>query len=143
MIKKEVLRFSIVGVSTVTVAYIIYRTLVFYGINRDISNGLAYCFGVCLSFFANKSWTFNSKKKSHQVLVQFLILHVFSLFACVFINSIAFINLANNIFRVEIAFLLGIATSTLLNFIGMKYFVFKKSGSPYKTVQVYKINKLR
>lgn len=128
MIKREVLRFSLVGISTVTVAYIIYRTLVFSGLDRDISNGLAYGFGVFLSFFANKYWTFKNKKKSHQVLVQFLILHVFSLFACVFINSIAFINLANNIFRFEIAFLLGIATSTLLNFIGMKYFVFRKSN---------------
>jgi putative flippase GtrA len=128
VIEKEVLRFSLVGVSTVTVAYIIYRTLVFTGMDRDISNGLAYGFGVCLSYFANKYWTFNNKKKNHQVLVQFLILHVFSLFACVFINSIAFINLSNNIFRVELAFFLGIATSTLLNFIGMKYFVFKKSS---------------
>jgi putative flippase GtrA len=127
VIKRELVRFALVGVATVTIAYIIYRTLVFFGLDRDISNGIAYAVGVCISFFLNKSWTFSNKKRSHQVIIQFLVLHIFSLFACVFVNSIAFTELTNEPFRVEIAFIFGIATSTLLNFIGMKYFVFRKS----------------
>jgi putative flippase GtrA len=129
VIKKEIFRFAIVGISTVAIGYLIYRCLSYLGLNKEISNGIAYCCGVVISFFANRSWTFNSESSS-SITLRFLYLHGASLLACVFINSTAYYLLAETPFKFEIAFLFGIMTSTLMNFIGMKFFVFTSIRKP-------------
>jgi putative flippase GtrA len=126
MIAREIFRFTLVGTSTVVVAYIIYLSLTSLGLDIDIANGLAYTCGVFISFFANKSWTFNSSHNSLTVL-RFLALHVASLFSCVLINALAYDLFAGIAYQFEIAFLLGIMTSTVINFSGMKFFVFAPS----------------
>jgi putative flippase GtrA len=135
VIKKELFRFALVGISTVAIAYMIYRGLASLGLDKNISNGTAYACGVFLSFFANKTWTFNSANNSHTSF-RFLLLHCGSLFACVSINAIAYHLLGALTYKFEIAFLLSIMTSTLINFVGMKFYVFSIERDPtiYKEV---------
>ncbi len=127
MIKRELLRFSISGASSVAIAYIIYRTLVYGGMNNNVSYGVAYVIGLSLSYLVNKLWTFESKISSRRTFMSFSLLQIITLLASTIVNSKVLAEMQNTLFVHELAFVFGIATSTTLNFIGLKYFVFRSS----------------
>lgn len=124
MIRRELLRFALVGIAAVALAYVIYRGLLLLGVSVNMANGIAYVVGTMLSFVANKTWTFlNDASISHSI-GKFVVLHVGSLLANILVNATALSLLINKLYSVELAFLSGIAVSTVVNFIGMKFFVF-------------------
>jgi putative flippase GtrA len=124
VLRKELLRFATVGVVSVAISYVVYRALIFAAIGKDLSNGLAYCAALCLSFFANRSWTFGSREIGPTAIVRFVALHVLSLFACIFVNSVTLNRLSNITGGLEAAFIFGVGTSATINFIGMRRWVF-------------------
>ena len=124
MIRRELLRFVLVGITAVALAYMIYRSLLLLGISVNIANGVGYIAGTTLSFFANKTWTFLNDASVSHTIGKFVVLHVGSLIANVLVNSIVLSLLINQPYSVGLAFLSGIVVSTAINFTGMKFFVF-------------------
>lgn len=124
MIRRELPRFGLVGITAVAFAYVIYRILLLADINVNIANGIGYITGTTFSFFANKSWTFLSASPAVNVIGRFVVLHMGSLVANVLVNWIALFLLIDYPFAIGLAFLAGIFVSTIINFMGMKFFVF-------------------
>jgi len=125
LIKRQLIYFLIIGLSSTLLAYIVYRLLMFE-LPIPIANALAYISGVCFSFFLNKKISFSDKKKiSPRLVLKYVGLYSLTLIINVIINTTMLKFLSGIDSRVEISFLLAIFTSTLLNFTGLKYFVFR------------------
>ena len=124
MIGRELARFTLVGITAVAIAYVIYRIFLKVGLDVSLANGIAYITGTTFSFFANKSWTFFNAASATDVIGKFALLHFGSLVANVVVNWVALSLLLGMSLAIELAFLAGISTSTIINFCGMKFFVF-------------------
>jgi putative flippase GtrA len=124
MIGRELARFTLVGITAVAIAYVIYRIFLKVGLDVSLANGIAYITGTTFSFFANKSWTFFNAASPTDVIGKFALLHFGSLVANVVVNWVALSLLLGMSLAIELAFLAGISTSTIINFCGMKFFVF-------------------
>lgn len=127
MIKRELSRFFLVGITAVALAYSIYYGLLLEGTHVNIANGIGYVGGTAFSFFANKSWTFLNNAPTSKLIGKFTLLHIGSLFANVSTNWTVLIFLGNAQYSIQVAFISGIVISTVINFIGMKIFVFSES----------------
>jgi putative flippase GtrA len=126
MIRRELIFFILNGIVSVIIAYVIYRSLVYQGaLGVNASNGVAYVSGMAFGFFANRKWAFQDRQMvSGGKIFRYISLHAFTLFVNIFVNSFM-LKLVYGMFNdILISFLVAISTSTILNFIGLKYFVF-------------------
>jgi len=126
MIKKELSVFLVVGVSTVVVDYIFYQGMVtLQWAKIDTAKTFSFIVGTLYAYVANRFWTFSHKKASNNSALSFLLLYSVSLSANVFINSQLLEFLGDIDYKVQISFLFATGVSSTLNFIGMKFIVFK------------------
>ena len=126
MIKREVTIFLVVGLSTVAVDFVFYLGLVeFQVMEVDMAKATGFLAGTLFAYFANRFWTFGHKPHVSGSALRFLALYSSTLGANVLINSFTLRSLADMSASVELAFLLATGISALLNFLGMKLFVFK------------------
>lgn len=121
IMKKQVYRFFIAGVSAVIIDFIIYYILINY-IDHSYSKIISFFCGSIASYVINKFWTFEEKKRSFKELLKFLVLYTTTLCINVIVNKIV-LDCTN---IVLLGFLFATGTSTVLNFIGQKWWVFKK-----------------
>ncbi len=121
----EVSRFIIVGSSTVLLDLFFYNVLLKFGISSSNSKGLSFIVGAFYSYFANKSFTFNYRKYQLTKFILFLMLNVSTLLANVFINEVLLNILNRTDLSYVIAFLSATIVSATLNFLGLKYIVFR------------------
>lgn len=119
--KKELLRFLIGGGTAVIVDYMLYQLFIRQGIFLSGAKVASFFCGAFIGFVINKLWTFESKKFDVMEVGRYVILY--SISACV--NAI--INKGVLFFTsIEIlAFLCATGTSTIINFLGQKFFVFR------------------
>lgn len=126
MVKKEVLRFLAVGVSTVIIDFVIYLFFLNIGIfSTEISKGIGFLSGTIYSYFSNKFWTFNYKSFYLKSAIKFILLYTSTLLVNIFINSFTLFILNEFTFTFIFAFLFATIISATLNFFGMKFLVFK------------------
>lgn len=121
---KEILKFLVGGTSAVVTDYAVYRVLLAAGWAMSPAKAVSYVCGAIIGFVINKFWTFESSGFSKLELIRYAVLYLCS--ACV--------NAAVNkavVMVLEIhfaAFLCATGVSTVLNFLGQKFFVFVKEG---------------
>jgi putative flippase GtrA len=128
MIKREVAFFVANGLISVAIAYWIYRILVSGGLSIELSNGLAYLSGMVYGFLANKKLAFRDVSAiSRGMLTRYVLWHAFSLMVNVVVNSVFLAVIGSLVFGLTISFLLAISITTVLNYLGLKYFVFKNT----------------
>lgn len=126
MIKRELSTFLIVGVLTVLVDFVTYRALVWLGeLSVDLAKAIGFLAGTLFAYFANRFWTFGHKSSVPGSLWRFLLLYTATLGANVVVNAITLEFLAYATAAVPLAFLLATGVSASLNFLGMKFFVFR------------------
>ena len=119
-IKKELKRFLVAGISAVGTDLVTYYILLNY-FNTDFSKGISFLLGTIVAFIINKYWTFEKKEKRYKEIMQFSILYTATLGA----------NIVTNKFILDIynmtllAFLIATGVSTVMNFIGQKWWVFR------------------
>jgi putative flippase GtrA len=125
MIKKQFSKFILVGLLSTTVNYLIFFiALHYFFINYLISSGIGFIAGVFAGFFLNKNWTFDSRfVQTKRIIISYFLVYIFSLAL-----SLVFLKITVGIFHAspEIANLLAICLTTCTNFIGTKFYVFKK-----------------
>lgn len=121
---KEVIRFLVGGGTAVIVDFILYHVFQKIGIEVDLAKGISFFCGAGVGFCINKLWTFQSKTFSKSECIRYVILY--SITACInaAINK-AVLTTVNISF---IAFLAATGVSTVLNFLGQKFFVFQWKG---------------
>ena len=121
-LKKELRRFLIAGLSAVGTDFITYYIMLnFLHLDIDIAKTLSFILGTVVAFVVNKYWTFERYEKSYKQIFQFTILYITTLFVNVMLNRLV-LDFAELFF---LAFLIATGASTILNFAGQKWWVFK------------------
>jgi putative flippase GtrA len=99
----------------------------YYGLNVLLpiffAKGLSFVLGSIVAFIINKYKTFEKVEFSKTEIVKFSILYLTTLLVNVGVNHIVITVFPNWVF---FAFLCATGTSTIINFIGQKFWVFIK-----------------
>ncbi len=119
-IKKELKRFLVAGLSAVGTDLIAYFILLNF-LSHDVAKGTSFLLGTIVAYIINKYWTFEKHEKSYAEIMQFGFLYTMTLGANVITNKIVLENTS----IVFLAFLIATGVSTVLNFIGQKWWVFR------------------
>ena len=120
---KEIYKFLIVGSSSVLLDFIIYRILVSSGLDVSSSKLLSFVSGSVFGFILNKYWTFNSKKKAFKEIIYYIVLYTITAYLNIEVNKFVLGLYTNTLF----SFLCATGVSTVINFLGQKFIVFKKN----------------
>ena len=123
MIKRELGIFLIVGSLTVLVDYLVYRGVIWIGV--DLAKGIGFLTGTLFAFIANRFWTFGHKSHAPGSAWRFIFLYLSTLLVNVAVNALALKVMTDTMTAVRLAFLIATGVSASLNFLGMKFFVFK------------------
>lgn len=118
--QKELIRFIVTGLLAVTTDLFSYWTMLDI-VSSDIAKGSSFILGSIVAYIMNKMWTFDNKSTVNTTIFNFILLYSLTFTANVFVNHI---YLAYTSDFIIIGFILATATSTILNFIGMKFWVF-------------------
>lgn len=123
---RQFIKFILVGIINTLVTYFTFKalTMVFF-INDIIAIIISYIVGVTNSFIFNKIWTFKSKIMSIREIISFVIIFLISLF----VKIVVYKTLKEKFFiQKDIAFFIGMAFYTTINFLLNKYITFRKSN---------------
>lgn len=127
MIYKQFGMFLIVGVPTVLMDLVVYYGLLHLGLTIGVSKAAGFIVSLTLTYFANKLWTFGHIRYFPPYApIKFTILYLLTLLINVFSNKLAlhlFIHVEYGLFY---AFLIATMCAAILNFLGLKFFVFYK-----------------
>jgi putative flippase GtrA len=120
----QFIKYGLVGIAnTIVTLGAIFLLMNVLGVSYIISNAVGYILGFVNSFVLNKIWTFKSKgsliREATFFIAIFAICYVIQL-GCL-ITFKEFMNI-----RVEFAQIFSMVVYTILNFIGNRYFTFKK-----------------
>ena len=118
---KELLKFCVGGGSAVAVDFVVYMLLK-QQILITVAKVISFVVGAIAGFIINKLWTFESKSFKTSEVLKYIFLYVCSATANTLVNKGVLSLVDSSIF----AFLCATGTSTIINFLGQKFFVFKK-----------------
>lgn len=153
---KQLTKFGLVGMTAVMVDLFVYYLLSQF-IDVNISKALSFASGTFVTYNLNKFWTWRQTDKNNTRLFLFLILYAMSLLINVGVNSLALQylpkseiiislrdlgNELNQLFAMKtdkfVAFFIATAVSSVFNFLGQKYWVFKESEEKQEEQNVEK-----
>ena len=120
----QLARFLVAGSITVAVDFTIYRLLL--GLSAPVLPAKAASFvtATALAYLLNRSWTFKARGSAARAAA-FAALYGVTLLVNVGVNALALRLLGDTRWSVELAFLAAQACSTTLNFLAMRYLVFR------------------
>ena len=122
-IKKQFLKFIVVGFFSTTVNYSFFYLLYeFLGIYYLTAAATGFIGGVLAGYGFNKKWTFGIKETTQNYVYKYYIIYVVSLILSMFVLEFLVSQIG---LTPEIANLLTIGFTTITNFIGIKAWVFK------------------
>ena len=128
---KTLLKFLFVGlVNTIVGGGLMFVLYNVFGMGYWISSAANFVVVSIESFFLNKYWTFNVKKWSLYMILTFVATIVCSYFLAYRIAKTAIYFILSNYsekIRDNIAMVVGMGLSTVLNYTGQRSIVFKKS----------------
>jgi putative flippase GtrA len=117
----QVNRFILVGCGAVVIDFLVY--LIFSTIiNTFVSKFISFIIGSGFAYLLNKYWTFSNPKNSVIEIIKFSTLYGTTLIVNVVTNHYCINEISLNKL---ISFLIATSLSTIINFIGQKWWVFK------------------
>ena len=122
--KQQILRFILSGVIASIINFISYRSLYLLLNNILFASISGYCVGIIVSFVFAKSWVFNNSPS--QPLLKSFSSFCFIYFMGGIEMSLLILFLNRLIENYKIAWVFGAFIGSLNNFLGSKYFTFKK-----------------
>lgn len=126
-VPKSLLRFVIAGGLTVLVDAVVYAGLLVVEIQIDIAKTLSLTAATAFAYLINKYWTFQQTKRERGRLAGFLFLYGFASGSHVFANWLMLRILGENESGViAFAWFVATALSASINYIGMKFVVFRE-----------------
>jgi len=130
---REIGFFILNGIVSVLINFLVYYALVVYDISEtSLASVVGYISGMAYGFFANRKWTFQDKRLiTTKVVLSYIFLYLSTLFVNVFVNALMLIILFEINGYIVISIFIAISISTILNYLGMKYFVFIKNKSDF------------
>jgi len=128
MIKREFIVFLLVGAATILIDFISYHGLIqLHAIDVGIAKATGFLIGALFAYVANRFWTFGHKPYTAGSPWRFILLYASTLGVNVITNTLTLKLIANTEASFKIAFLFATGVSACLNFLGMKFFVFRTS----------------
>ena len=124
MLSVEVRRFLIVGTTTMFVDLAAYQLLLWPGVPVDPAKAVSFITGAVFAYLANRAYTFRATH-SAATFLRFWLVYLTNLVINVAVNAGVLWVLRGVPGRIILAFGVATALSALLNFLGMKYFVFR------------------
>ena len=127
MIHRQLGIFLLVGLGTVAVDFVVYHALLWLGMTISPAKLLSFLTGTVFAYFANRRWTFQNPSPARGRIARFGVLYGGTLACNVFVNAVVlsfFKNLLDATIAFNLAFCVATGVSAVLNFIGMKYWVF-------------------
>ena len=122
----ELARFLIVGITAVCIDYASYRLGMAMGWSIGNAKAAGYIAGAVFGYFANRFFTFRVAAAWHwSETARFTGVYLTSLLANVGVNALVLTLLGRSEAAIALAFLAATGTSTALNFLGMKFLVFR------------------
>ena len=118
-IKRELNKFLFAGLAAVgtdLLAYYLLLNLLSY----EVSKGISFIMGSVVAYIINKYWTFNKSEKSYVEMIRFGVLYSTTLGLNIMTNKLVL----DNTNMILVSFLVATGISTILNFIGQKWWVF-------------------
>ena len=132
---KQTYRFLIVGTLSTVFGYIVNISLISFIPKPGFTSAISYISGLFIGFPLNKYWSFNEKDKSKTknesfkylllYFITFLLNSLFAYYSYEIFNSLQ--NLFIQHYMNYIYFIPVIFIITIINFLGCKFFVFKKN----------------
>lgn len=119
--KKEILKFLVGGGTAVIVDFFTYKIFMILGLERTIAKTLSFICGSIVGFIINKYWTFKSPKFQIKEILKYTVLYILTAFINSQVNKYTLLLFGNEIF----AFLCATGVSTILNFLGQKFLIFR------------------
>ena len=128
MIRQELIRFLLVGVTTVLVDFLTYQALLWAAVlDIDMAKALAFFTGTMFAYVANRHVTFAHRQPVRASALRFGLLYALTLGLNVGVNHLLRQSLPSSVWAIHIAFLVATALSATTNFLGMKFLVFSRS----------------
>lgn len=124
---KRLIRFSLTGVAGTLLDFAVFTMALGFTGNSAISRALGYACGTIWAFLINRSWVFNSTSGLSR-LFPFLLLYFTTGTIAVAIQA-SFELVAMPRFGVFVAYGLSLTVASTINFLGMRYLVFKQAGA--------------
>ena len=118
-------RFLIVGSTTVVVDFASYSGCLWLDLPIDFSKAVGFVVGTLFAYLANRYWTFEAAGEPGRI-GHFLVLYLSTLVVNVAVNAVVVRALDRTAFAIAVAFVLATAVSASLNFLGMKFIVFRR-----------------
>jgi len=126
MFKRELVVFIVVGSLTFAIDYFVYTCMMtFMHFSIELAKVIGIMAGTTSAYVVNRLWTFNHTHYTIGSIWRFLLLYLVTLSINVGINSGVLLLLDERPIAVVTAFTLAAGIAASLNFIGMRYFVFK------------------
>ncbi len=124
VLKQELTRFLVTGILAVGIDFSSYWLLV-ETMPPDTAKGFSFVLGSIMAFIMNKLWTFGDDTQLGYAAFRFACLYTLTFSANVAVNHLV---LAYGMELKLLGFLFATATSTILNFLGMKLWVFRQDS---------------
>ena len=119
----EIYKFIIIGIIAVCIdAFVYYLLGNFEFFSYPISKKISFICGAAFAFFFNRSYVFQIKHKNIKQILGFSILYLIS-FLC---NAFSHDFVLNKLDIPAVAFIFATAISTIINYLGQKFIIFKK-----------------
>ena len=135
---RHVGRFIVVGVLSVGTDAAVYLTMVSGGLPRDVSKGIGYVAGMAIGFFLNKTWTFGSRRAARSEALAYVFLYAVTLGVNIGLNRLVLAMGMERMMPVVLAifaFLVATGTTTVLNFLAMRFIVFRRGIAELESPQ--------
>jgi putative flippase GtrA len=128
--KYELVRYLIAGFGAVGADLMTYWLLL-PAINPSPAKAFSFVAGTIVAYALQKFWTFQQKEHSWGEITKFISLYSSSLLINVAVNRVSIYLVEAYIpqlqpLRYQFSWLLATGTSTVLNYVGQKFWVFKK-----------------
>ena len=120
----EAYRYILVGICSVTIDFVFYYIFINLNIlDPNNSKRLSFIIGALFAFFANRNFVFQVKDKKISQFFYFCLLYLISFILNSIIHDLVYFILDNTF----ISFLSATAVSTLTNYVGQKFIIYKNN----------------
>jgi putative flippase GtrA len=123
MIKKQFLKFIVIGVFSTIINYACFYALMkFFSLNYLLASATGFIAGTLAGYGLNKSWTFGVSNSQDKYIFKYFLVYCISLILSVIVLK-GLVSLL--LMKPELANVIVIGMTTCTNFLGVKFLVFK------------------
>jgi len=129
MFKKNSFRFIVVGVSSVIIDFTLYMWLVTIDVPTYLSRGVSYFITLLYAYLLNTYYAFRVGKITWGLFFRYWSLYGLVLVFNVILNEELLLLFNKEKYSIVVIYLFITGISAIINFAGLKYFIFSKQDS--------------